>query len=308
MKNRKKLLALLLAAATAMTLLAGCGGAKKKDTVVILDGEFAEPEIVAQMAKMLIEDKTDLKAEVKDAMTPIYGFNEMNEGKIDLMLSYDGSLLVTFLKHDDAEVPAGMSTYDYAQQVAAKECKVHLLEKLGANNTYSIAVRRETAEKYNLKTVSDLVPVAGELVFGAEHKFFDEEGLIRYKPLCKFYGLTFKDAKSIDLNLKYSAIANGDIDVTEVYATDGQWLANDLVLLTDDKAFFPEYNLALLVRNDLFDEVKDTAPDLESVLNELAGRFTESEMAQLSYEVDVNKREPAEVAREWLVAQGLLQA
>ena len=70
-------------------------------------------------------------------MTPVFGFNEMNEGKIDLMLSYDGSLLVTFLKHDDSEVPEGMSTYDYAQQVAAEECNVHLLEKLGANNTYS---------------------------------------------------------------------------------------------------------------------------------------------------------------------------
>ena len=71
------------------------------------------------------------------------------------MLSYDGSLLVTFLKHDDSEVPEGMSTYDYAQQVAAEECNVHLLEKLGANNTYSIAVRRETAEKYGLEKVSD---------------------------------------------------------------------------------------------------------------------------------------------------------
>lgn len=58
--------------------------------MVILDGEFAEPEIVAEMAKLLIEDKTDLKAEIKDAMTPVFGFNEMNEGKIDLMLSYDG--------------------------------------------------------------------------------------------------------------------------------------------------------------------------------------------------------------------------
>lgn len=306
MKRLKKLSALLLGVLIAATLLSGCGG--KKNTVVILDGEFAEPEIVAEMAKLLIEDKTDLKAEIKDAMTPVFGFNEMNEGKIDLMLSYDGSLLVTFLKHDDSEVPEGMSTYDYAQQVAAEECKVHLMEKLGANNTYSIAVRRETAEKYNLKTISDLVPVAGELVFGAEHKFFDEEGLIRYKPMCKEYGLEFKDGKSIDLNLKYSAIANGEIDVTEIYATDGQRMANDLVLLEDDKGFFPEYNLALLVRNDLFEEYKDTAPELEEVLNLLAGRISNDAIAQMSYEVDVNKREPKDVAREWLVEQGLLSA
>ena len=305
MKKLKKLSALLLGVLLAMTMLTGCGS--KKDTVVILDGEFAEPEIFAEMAKILIEENTDLEAEIKDAMTPVFGFNEMNEGSIDLMLSYDGSLLVTFLKHDDSEVPEGMSTYDYAQQVAAEECNVHLLEKLGANNTYSIAVRRETAEKYGLEKVSDLQAVAGELVFGAEHKFFDEEGLIRYKPLCREYGLEFKDAKSIDLNLKYSAIANGEIDVTEIYATDGQRMANDLVLLEDDLGFFPEYNLAFLVRNDLFEEYADVAPNLEEVLNMMAGQFSDNDVAQMSYEVDVDKREPVDVARDWLIQKGLIE-
>ena len=305
MKKFKKLSALLLGVLLAMTMLTGCGS--KKDTIVILDGEFAEPEIFAEMAKILIEENTDLKAEIKDAMTPVFGFNEMNEGSIDLMLSYDGSLLVTFLKHDDSEVPEGMSTYDYAQQVAAEECNVHLMEKLGANNTYSIAVRRETAEKYGLEKVSDLQAVAGELVFGAEHKFFDEEGLIRYKPLCREYGLEFKDAKSIDLNLKYSAIANGEIDVTEIYATDGQRMANDLVLLEDDLGFFPEYNLAFLVRNDLFEEYADVAPNLEEVLNMMAGQFSDNDVAQMSYEVDVDKREPVDVARDWLIQKGLIE-
>ena len=93
-----------------------------------------------------------------------------------------------------------------------------------------------------------------------------------------------------------------------IYATDGQRMANDLVLLEDDKGFFPEYNLALLVRNDLFEEYKDTAPELEEVLNLLAGRISNDAIAQMSYEVDVNKREPKDVAREWLVEQGLLSA
>ena len=85
MKKLKKLSALLAGVLLAMALLTGCGGSK--GTVVILDGEFAEPEIFAEMAKILIEENTDLKAEIKDAMTPVFGFNEMNEGSIDLMLS-----------------------------------------------------------------------------------------------------------------------------------------------------------------------------------------------------------------------------
>lgn len=305
-KALKKFLALALAAALSALLLTGCGGGKK-DTIVILDGEFAEPEIIAQMAKLLIEDKTGLKAEIKDAMTPVFGFNEMNEGKIDLMLSYDGSLLVTFLKHDDSEVPAGMSTYDYANQVAAEECKVHLLDKLGLNNTYQIAVRRETAEQYGLEKISDLLAVDDQLIFGAEHKFFDEEGLVRYKPLCAAYGLEFKEGRSIDLNLKYSALDSKSIDVSVIYATDGLRMASDLVLLEDDLGFFPDYNGAIMVRNDLFEDYAETAPNLEEVLNLLAGRFTDESMAQLSYEVDKNGRSPQEVAKEWLVEQGLLE-
>ncbi|MBC8535402.1 glycine betaine ABC transporter substrate-binding protein [Feifania hominis] len=302
----KKTISLLLCVLLLAGVLAGCGS--KGDKIIILDGEFAEPELVAEMAKLLIEEHTDLKAEIKDAMSPIYGYNEMNAGKIDLMLSYDGSLLVTFMKKDDSDVPEGMTTYDYANEVAKQQTNVYLLDKLGLNNTYQVAVRQETADKYNLETVSDLVAVADELVFGAEHKFFDEESSIRYKPLCKFYNLNFKEGKSVDLNLKYSAMESGNIDVTVVYATDGLNAKANLKILKDDKGFFPDYNGAILVRKDLFDDYRDKAPNLEEVLNMLGGQFTDESMAQLSYEVDVNGRSPEEVAREFLVEKGLIES
>ena len=84
-------------------------------------------------------------------------------------------------------------------------------------------------------------------------------------------------------------------------------MANDLVLLEDDLGFFPEYNLAFLVRNDLFEDYAEEAPNLEEVLNMMAGKFSDTDVAQMSYEVDVDKREPVDVARDWLIQKGLLE-
>ena len=298
MKRLKKLSALLLGVLMAATLLSGCGG--KKNTVVILDGEFAEPEIVAEMAKLLIEDKTDLKAEIKDAMTPVFGFNEMNEGKIDLMLSYDGSLLVTFLKHDDSEVPEGMSTYDYAQQVAAEECKVHLMEKLGANNTYSIAVRRETAEKYNLKTFSDLAKVSNQLVISPTLEFTKREDCL--PGLKKKYNMNFKKVVAMDSSPRYLALSNGESDVVDAFSTDGLLKKFGLTVLEDDQHFFPPYYAVPVIRS----EVLEAHPELEDLLGQLGAVLTDDVMGTLNYQVDEENQDPETVAKNFLQEKGLI--
>ena len=165
----------------------------------------------------------------------------------------------------------------------------------------------EVQNKYNLKTISDLTAVAGELTFGAEHEFFDEEGSMKFGPFTKFYGLEFADSKSVDLNLKYAAVENENLDVTVVYATDGLNKKAGLKVLEDDKNFFPEYNGALYVRDDLFERVADECPKLEEILNQLENRFTNESMTELSYEVDVEGREPYDVAKETLTEWGLLK-
>jgi glycine betaine/choline ABC-type transport system substrate-binding protein len=138
------------------------------------------------------------------------------------MCSYDGTLL--------DHVPA--SGYE---RRAARACRfmilptkwrrkklgIGILKKLGFDNTYAIAVPQDIAKKYNLNKISDLQKVAGQLVFGAEHEFFTQEGSMKYYPFTKFYGLKFKDTKAVDVSLKYAGIMNGSFDVTEVYATDG---------------------------------------------------------------------------------------
>lgn len=294
---------------TAMLLmlgLAGCGASGKAPAIVIFDGQFSEMKIIHQMVKLLVEEKTDAKVDIRDEMSPVNSFNEVVKGTADLMNSYDGTLLTTYLKLDTTDVPAGATLYDFANERAKAEKGVYLLDKLGINNTYAIAVPQHIADRYQLRTVSDLQPVAGELVFGAEHEFFSEEGSMKFYPFAEFYGLNFKEAKAIDLGLKYSAVESGNLDVTVVYATDGLNKKAQLKILEDDQSFFPEYNGALLVRSDLFERMKDTAPDLEAVLNQMGGIFTDEVMTDLTYAVDIDGKTPQAVAKEYLQQIGLI--
>jgi osmoprotectant transport system substrate-binding protein/osmoprotectant transport system permease protein len=304
----KKFFTVALSILFAFGLLMGCS--KKKEEIkpiVIYDGQFSEMQIIHQMVKMLVETHTDLKVEIRDEMAPVNNYRDLIAGGgSDLMNSYDGTLLTTYLKMDVSDVPEGETLYDFANRTAKERDKVQLLDKIGSENTYAIGVTQKLADEYNLDTISDLVAVAPKLVFGAEHEFFSEEGSMKFGPFSKFYGLEFKDAKAIDLALKYSAIDSGNIDVTIVYSTDGMNKKVGLKVLQDDLNYFPEYNDALLVRNDLFERYEKSAPDLKEVLNKLGGQFTNEIMTDLTYEVDVNGKTPEEVAKSFLIEKGLL--
>ena len=298
-----------LAAGVCVVLLAGsftfAGGSKG---LVMYDGEYSETKLLTYMAKLLVEEHTDLEVTVLDQMTAVNQFNELTAANpsCDMMVSYDGTVLTTFLHLDTVDIPEGMTLYDFVNQTTTEEYGVYLLDKLGIDNTYAIAVTNATAEQYGLETVSDLIPVAGELIFGAEHGFFTQEGSMKYTPFVEFYGLDFKAANPVDINFKYTAIANDNIQVTEVYATDGLNRKADLKILEDDKSFFPEYNGAYLVRADMFEKFADEAPNLKEVLNMLGGVFTNEIMTELTYYVDVEGRTIEEVATEFLQQQGMI--
>ena len=272
--------------------------------LMLYDGDYSETQLMHHMVKMLVEDQTDLTVTIQDQMSQVNNFNALNGDShtCDLMISYDGTLLTTFFHQDVTDVPEGMSIYDYVNQVAQEAYGMRLLEKLGFDNTYAIAVPQAVADQYGLETISDLVPVADQLTFGAEQGFFTLEGSMKYGPFTEFYGLNFRNPVSVDLGLKYAAVENGSFDVTVVYATDGLNRKAGLKILEDDKSFFPDYNGAFLVREDVLEKY----PELEGILNQLAGEIPTEQMAELTYQVDVLGRTVDDVAREFLVSQGLL--
>ena len=303
----KKILACILAGTLAAGTLTGCGGSDGP-TIELYDGINSEMQLIHKMVELVVEDKTDIEVNINDQMSAVNMFREMTreDPSCDIMNSYDGTVLTTFLKLDPSDVPEGSTLYDYAKQLVNEQYGVDMLDMLGINNTYCIAVPETIAEQYNLETISDLVPVAGELTFGAEHEFFTEEGTMKFTPFTEFYGLTFANTVPVDITLKYAAVENGNFDVTVVYTTDGLNRKAGLKVLEDDRNFFPEYNGALLVREGLYDEMAETAPELRDILNSLSGRFTNEIMTDLTYAVDVEGRSVEEVAREFLTEQGLL--
>ena len=303
----KRILPIVLSAILMTGVLAGCSNEAAPE-ITLYDGINSEMQLIHKMVEILVEDKTDAEVTIKDQMSAVNMFRELTrkEPSCDIMNSYDGTVLTTFLKQDPGNVPEGQTLYDYAKQQVQNQYRVDMLDQLGINNTYCIAVPQAIADQYGLEAISDLIPVAGELRIGAEHEFFTAEGTMKYGPFTQFYGLNFKEKIPVDINLKYAAVENGSFEVTVVYTTDGLNRKAGLKVLEDDLGFFPEYNGALLVRDGLYDEVSETAPNLREVLNQLAGTLTNETMTDLTYTVDVEGRTVEEVAREFLTESGLI--
>ncbi|NLJ94390.1 MAG: glycine/betaine ABC transporter substrate-binding protein [Clostridiaceae bacterium] len=310
--KKLKLFTVLLAMLILVTpVLTACGSGDNDDTLVIYDGQFSEMRIIHQMVKLLVEQDTDLTVEIRDEMAPPASYDQVVAGEADLTNSYDGTLLTTFLHLDPVDVPEGMTLYDFVNEQALEQDNTRLLGKLGTNNTYAVAAPQHIIDQYQLETISDLAEVADELVFAAEHDFFTEEGSAKYNPMVEFYDLDFKEGRQIDISLKYSAINSGEVDVTVVYATDGLNKEAELVILEDDRNFFPEYNGALLVNDDIFEKFEEKAPNLEEVLEQLTGQISDEEMVDMTYATDVGidgeTSTPEAEARKFLEAKGLLK-
>lgn len=295
-------------AAVAISIPFGLRDSVGDTELVLYDGDYSETQIMDRIIQQLVESKTDLTVTIKDQMSQVNNFNALkgDNHTCDMMISYDGTLLTTFLKLDPTDVPEGETLYDFTNAVALERHRMRLLNQLGFNNTYAVAAPQEIAERYGLEKISDLISVANQLSFGAEQEFFTLEGSMKYGPFTEFYGLNFREAIPVDAGLKYTAIENRSFDVTEVYATDGLNRKAGLKILEDDLSFFPEYNGAFLVREDTFEKFADAAPDLEEVLNLLTGKISSEDMTEMTYQTDVEGRSADEVAREFLQGLGLL--
>ncbi|WP_304509054.1 ABC transporter substrate-binding protein [Anaerotignum sp.] len=295
---KKKILALALSAITILSLaLTGCGS---KDTVAIGSKDFSENIVLGEMLAQLIENKTDLKVERKLNMGGTFiNFEAIKKGDIDIYAEYTGTGLVAELKMDVISDPD--ETYKVVSEEFDKQFDIKWMKPFGFNNTYATAVTREVADQYGLVKSSDLVGVSENLVYGGENDFFNRED--GFEGFCEKYGISFKgDPKMMNVSLKYQAIGNGDMDVTDVYATDAEIKKYDLQVLEDDLNFFPPYYAAPIIRN----ETLKNHPELEDVLNLLSGQISDEEMTDLNYQINVEQKDVAQVATDFLTSKGLL--
>ncbi len=285
----------------AMLLILGLTGCQsKKETAVIEVGgkNFSEQYIMAEMLSMLIEGNTDLKTNITTNLAGTTIFDAIKAKQIDVYLEYTGTGLVNLqmemLKNTE-------EVYNAVKKAFDEQLNIKWMKPYGFNNTYAMIVTKETAEKYNLKTISDLAEVADRLVLGCTYVFTERSD--GYPGLSEYYGFKFADVKCMDPSLMYQAVVQGSVDVISGFATEGRIPSFGLIILEDDKQFFPPYDATAIIRG----EVLEAHPELEEVLNKLAGRIDDTKMAQLNAQVDLDKREPADVARDFLKEEGLIK-
>ncbi|CEG26511.1 ABC transporter permease/substrate-binding protein [Bacillus sp. B-jedd] len=273
-------------------------GAKEK--ISIGSKNFTESVILANMAADLIEAKTDIQVERKLNLggTQVV-FSALKKGDVDTYIEYTGTGLVTILKKEVSNNPD--EVFQTVHDEFEKQFGIKTLKPLGFNNTYTLAVRQDTADKYGLETFSDLAAVSNELTVGATIEFTNRvDGL---PGLSKTYNMDFGDLRAVDGGLRYTAIKSKESDVIDAFSTDGLLEEFKLKVLEDDKQFFPPYYAVPLVREDTL----KAHPELKETLEMLAGKLTDEKMRELNYRVDSLKQSPKKVAKDFLIEEGLVE-
>ena len=298
---KKKIFALTLALAAVLTLSA-CGKSPA-GPVKIATKPMTEQYILGEMLGLIIEDagyEVEITKGIGGGTNNIHP--AMEKGEFDLYPEYTSSGWVMVLKHDAASVDDA-TILDSLKSEYQENFQMTWVGLYGFNNTYAVAVRNEVAQQYDLKTTSDLAAVAGELNFGGNPDYIERAD--GFSLLAETYGLEFKSVNDIDIGLKYQALQNGDIDVTNAFTTDAQ-LGNPaagLVTLEDDLHLQVNYFCSTVVRQDALEKY----PHLEDALMKMDGLLTDSEMAHLNYLVEVENADEKEVARDFLVEKGVLK-
>ncbi|PAD32520.1 osmoprotectant update ABC transporter permease/substrate-binding subunit OpuFB [Paenibacillus sp. 7523-1] len=272
---------------------------EQKDLVIA--GKLgAEPEILINMYKLLIEEHTDLSVELKPGLgkTPFL-FNALRSGDIDIYPEFTGTAISEFLKETAINTDR-TQVYEQARDGMLSRFGMVLLNPMIYNNTYTLAVPEKVADQYDLKTISDLKSAQQQIKAGFTLEFSDRED--GYLGIQKKYGIQFPDVATMEPKLRYAALQRGDINLVDAYSTDSELRQYNLVVLEDDQELFPPYQGAPLLRK----ETADAYPQLIEILNQLAGRITDDEMRQMNYEVNVNGARPEQVASDYLQKAGLL--
>lgn len=272
--------------------------------ITVSSKDFTEQLVLGKMTSLVLSaagakvtDKTNVKGSVNARLS-------MLGGDVDAMWEYTGTAWIVYMGHPDPIAdPAEQFAAVAEEDLATKD--IVWTQPAPLNNSYAIAVKRATADRYGLENISDItkVPVA-QRTFCLEAEFINRnDGFVGMK---RTYGFTDADippgnVQSMDTGLIYNRIG-GSCTFGEVFDTDGRIPANGLVTLTDDEHFFPIYQPSLTVRQEIYRQV----PQIGAIFADLSARLTTDVMRGLNAQVDVDGRDPVYVAEDWLVEQGFL--
>jgi glycine betaine/choline ABC-type transport system substrate-binding protein len=274
-------------------LLSGCG---RTERVVVGAKNFTESDLLAEIVAQQIERRTGLAVERRLHLGGTFVCHQaITAGQIDLYVEYSGTAFTAILKQPP--VTSADSVYRFVAAEYPRRFQLRWTAPFGFNNTFAILVRRADAKRYWLTAVSDLARVAPRWKAGFGYEFLERAD--GFTGLARVYGLRFSaPPTAMDLGLTYRALADGKVDVIAGNSTDGQIELLHLVALADDRHYFPPYQAAPVVRAATLERY----PAVAAALAQLGGRISDDEMRRLNAQADVQHKDIALIARDWLAA------
>jgi osmoprotectant transport system substrate-binding protein len=276
-------------------------------SVAVGSKNFSEQVLLGKIAVILLRsagaDATDLtnipgSASARSAQT---------QGQVDLEWEYTGTAWISYLGHDKG-IPDEEEQYQAVRDEDSEKNGLVWFPPAPMNNTYGFAATQETAQRLGVEKLSDLKEVPpDERTFCVESEFANRnDGL---EPMLEAYDIPLgsevprDNLKILDTGAIYAATAKGTCNFGEVFTTDGRIKALDLAVLEDDRKFFPAYNVSVVVRQEVLDE----HPQIEDLFAPVAAKLTDETLIELNAQIDVDGREPADVAFEWLRSEGFIR-
>jgi len=274
----------------------------EKPTVVIGSKLFQESYILAHMAAIMLEDagyETDV---IEGLGGTFVNYEALKKDEINTYVEYTGTAYSQILKEPALEVWDPEVVYSETEKGLKETDKILIVSSPGFEDAYAIAVKEDWAEANSVTKISDLKEYASQMTIGTDPEFATrEDGLPRIKDV---YAIEFKDYKQAVATVMYEAIRIDDVDAISAYTTDTRNEVFNLRVLEDDMNALPPYD-AIYIMTENF---ANSNPDAVEALKKLDGRIDTDTMRELNYKFDVDKMEPRDIAREFLVQEGLIEA
>ncbi|HCY86239.1 MAG TPA: glycine/betaine ABC transporter substrate-binding protein [Desulfobacteraceae bacterium] len=292
----------LINLAVVLAFLAMPMAALAEKKIVVGSKAFTEQIILGEMTSTYLEHH-GFDVEYKGGMGSALLRKALENSQVNTYWSYTGTILSIAHKKN----AAGMSAEEAHALVKELDAPKGIvwLNASHANNTYCLTISKAASDKYGIKTLSDLAAAindGADLTFAVNAEFYSRKD--GWGPMQKHYGFTFprEKVKRMDFGLVFDAVKNGDADFNIGYATDGRIKRYNLVLMEDDKQYFPNYQIVPVVSKPILEKY----PELEGLLNALADKLTDPVLQDLNAKVDIEKVDVKKVVNDFLKANGLI--
>ena len=262
--------------------------AGKRPKVIVGAKTFTEQFILTELISNRLQ-QGGFDAESKTNMGSTILFNALTQGTVDCYVDYSGTIWANIMHREDS--PGAQEVLKQMTAFLKQKDGVVCLGALGFENTYALAVTHKLAQEKNIHSIEDLVPYAPQLTAAGDYEFFARP---EWQSLVDTYGLQFKDKRSMDAALMYSAIVRGEVDVISAYSTDGRIADYNLVVLDDPKAAFPPYDAVILLSPQAAENQR-----LVAALKPLVGAIDNKSMRNANKLVDVDEKSVS-TAADWL--------